>query len=217
MSLCKKVASKKRRRAPDELAAVPPLRPDAPKALEPGLYRAQLAECTAQVTYGGHWFVEWHFDVRGPLGASGRLSAAHELDDQSDIDHLRRMFAVAGVALDGERDLALACREVVGKQFYIELLPGTAEEGDMLHVQQLATTYNVAVPDEYDGDLSERYGFTSQMDFECLEGSNRGRDLSDPGFPMYHGCTVAEKAELRLSPPESIRVARAAAEQGKGY
>lgn len=167
-------------------------------ALRPAIYRALLASCEAEVPYLGVWRVMFRFEVRGPVGACGELELVVSTEEEREIDYLCRVFAVAGLVVERPSDLPLACREAVGRQFYVELRP----DGE-LHVLQLATTHRVAAPE----GAAPR--FPKAYDFPCGEDDD---DPSDPWVPRFHGCDLAQKAELRLHPFEVARLARAAAE-----
>lgn len=169
------------------------------EALRPAIYRALLASCEAKVPYLGVWQVTFRFEVRAPVGACDELELVVSTKEAQETNYLCRVFAVAGVAMECPEDLPLACREIVGRQFYIEVRP----DGE-LHVLQLATTHWVAAPE----GTAPR--FPKGYDFPCDEDDD---DPSDPDAPRFHGCNVQQKAEVRLHPIVVARLARAAANE----
>ena len=77
------------------------------------------------------------------------------------------------------------------------------------HVLQQATPHRVAAPEQYVCLFPRAY------DFPYGEEDDDDVDLSNPFTPRFHGCDVAQKAELRLHPYEATRVARAGAKRGQ--
>jgi hypothetical protein len=137
------------------------------------------------------------------------LSLNISVASETEADYLCWVFAVAGVPVEGEDDLALACREVVGRYLFVEVLP----EGQ-IHVLQLSTTHSFAVPLGVTGRLGNRFR-DDQADFNkpCPADYIAVTDNSDPEDPRYFACDLQQKAELHLHPAEQLRVLRAEAER----
>lgn len=155
----------------------------------PGLYRARVEMCVAERGRGDTWGVEFEFGIRAPVDIGRRFSLWIDTCDGGG-DLLCRVFSVLGVAVEDEGDLALACREVVGRHAYVQVL-----EDGTIHVQQLATTQAVADPVAYD------QSFPKPLDDE----------MDDEGGG-FHKCDTALKAAYRIHPEEQIRAIRTAQE-----
>ncbi len=169
------------------------------KTLPPGIYRARVGRCEAVMNERDTWDVSFEFFVEGPEHAYGwPLRLSLPTGEAGGADYACRVFAVTGVPVNDDGDLPLACREVVGRHLYLEVL----DDGE-LHVQQLAVTHRVAVP-------------PSVPSLFPAEGDSRRHradpdaplDLSDPFYPRFHGCDITHKAELRLYRHEQARVTR---------
>lgn len=173
------MSKKKKRKAAQEVAGV--FEPT------PGLYRARVEMCVAERGRGDTWGVEFQFGIRAPLDIGRKFSLWIDTCDGGG-DLLCRVFSVLGVAVEVEEDLALACRDVVGRHVYVQVL-----EDDTIHVQQLATTQAVADPVAYD------QSFPKPVDDE----------MDDEGGG-FHKCDTALKATYRIHPEEQIRAIRAA-------
>jgi hypothetical protein len=112
------------------------------KGPPPGIYRVRVERCEAVMYPRDRREVSFDFKVEAPDRALGRpMKLSLRTGEPGVADYLCRVFAVAGVALTDEGDLPIACREVVGRYLYVEVLM----DGE-LHLQQLAATYMIAVP-----------------------------------------------------------------------
>ncbi len=109
-----------------------------PEDVPPGIYRVCVEACEYEVPVYTGGVVSFTFKVLAPECVSGKVHL-HLDAERPGAGHLCCVFAVAGVGVnDG---LAIACREVVGRHLYVEVLKRRA-----VHVLQLATTHGVAPP-----------------------------------------------------------------------
>lgn len=112
----------------------------------PGIYLCRCERCEMDEDVTPNSMLEWIFQVASPPH-TGRIWSLISVTSKDAVERIRRDFAVAGILVAGERDLERACQDVLGRYFFVELLPGEAgNTSDRIHLLQLATTVNVASP-----------------------------------------------------------------------
>jgi hypothetical protein len=195
----KKKSEKSRRPRPVQkpLCEEQPAQNAREQDMEPGLYRVRIERCEAVRPQGCGWRAEFEFGVRAPQSDGVRFKLLLDTEQPDESDLLCRVFAVLGGVVEDPEDFALACREVVGRHAFVEVLAR-----GVVHVQQLATTHTVASP----VDRLQAFPDIDNLPYEDID---KPEDLTDPESPRFYGCDTEAKAELRLHPNEHVRVLRA--------
>jgi hypothetical protein len=168
-------------------------RPD----ISPAIYLARLTECVAEVEVA--WQVTFRFEIVRPMWERGALVFSVDTEWPDGRDYLSRVFAVAGLVVLSPVDLPVACREIVGKYFYVEL----GADGRM-HVQQLATTFALTLPLREDSPFPDHNAVEAMQDREEID-----EDPTRSAYPNFFACDEDLKADLQLHPIVRARMARA--------
>jgi hypothetical protein len=110
-------------------------------SLEPGIYRMVATACEVKRKRSQVVKCFLEFQPLDPHHSAQRAVIEVELGNEADRARAVQMYEMTGIMIEDEHDVNSACVEMLGREYYVELL-----RDGRFHVQQLATTHHMTTP-----------------------------------------------------------------------